>query len=59
MSRRARGIETGTAIEVVFGDETWIEAIVLEPLSAQFTADVEGYVRFFFYSDEGVTWRAV
>ena len=37
------------------------EAIVIDPLSKQFTCRIpyRKNVRFYFYDDEGITWRKV
>ena len=32
---------------------------VLDHLSVQFTADIEGKVRFFFYNDKGLTYEPI
>ena len=41
-------------------DETWYEATIIEPLSAQFLCHLEGNRRlqhFYFYKDKGTTWK--
>ncbi len=53
-------LKTGTAVELSFDDGTvWVEGVVLELLSTQFTVDVAGHTAFQFYRDEGITWRVV
>lgn len=49
----------GEVVRVLFENGGEAEGIVLSALSSQFTADVEGYTRFFFYRDRGVTWQKV
>lgn len=49
-------------IELLIDDEAWAEARVIDPLSSQFTCVIKGQpkvTRFFFYADEGLTWRRV
>lgn len=49
----------GEVVRVLFENGGEAEGIVLSALSSQFTADVQGYTRFFFYRDRGVTWQKV
>jgi len=47
----------GDAIELLICDESWHKGKVRDALSSQFTTTINRKVRFFFYADEGVTWR--
>lgn len=48
----------GNTVELLIDNEQWALATVTQTLSTQFLCRVgKGIERFYFYSDEGVTWR--
>lgn len=44
-------------VELTTDGEPWAKVCVIDTLASQFTVKVNGTVRFFFYVDEGLTWR--
>lgn len=58
MNRRGTKLKAKDRVLITMGDEEF-EAVVLEPLSSQFTCKMPytKQVRFYFYADEGLTWK--
>lgn len=57
-----KSLAVGGHVEILppFSDpdkDEWVPAEVIDLLSSQFTADVDGHTHFFLYTDKGVTWR--
>ena len=52
-------VKSRDKIEVSEDGNVWHPAVVLDPLSSQFTAVAKGTKKlgFYFYLDKGVTWR--
>lgn len=46
-----------TKVDLIVDNKPWYTGYVIDPMASQFTIKVNGHVRFYFYSDEGVTWR--
>ena len=54
-------VKKGEKVMLIAGDEEWTEAKVIDPLAKQFTCRplYTKHTRFYFYEDEGVTWRKI
>lgn len=50
-------VKAGEYVRLTIDDEVWLETKVVDALATQFTVKVNKGTRFFFYSDEGVTWQ--
>ena len=50
-------LPVGGHVEVLRPNDLWVPAEVIDLLSAQFTADVDGRILYYFYADKDVTWR--
>jgi hypothetical protein len=56
----AKQLEVGGDIEVLppfSTEDEWVPATIIDLLATQFTCNVEGNTRFYFYADKDVTWR--
>jgi len=57
-------VKKGDKVEVLVSeldakDEVWVKGKVLVPCAVQFTAMVAKHTLFFFYSDQGGTWKKI
>ncbi len=55
MSRQA--VQKGDLVLLTICGEVWHKGKVVDALATQFTTIVNGKTKFFFYVDEGDTWR--
>lgn len=44
-------------VDLIAAGDTWHTGYVIDTLASMFTTKVNGSIRFYFYSDENVTWR--
>ncbi len=60
MSRQPHGTKV-QVLPISGPSNVWVDATVVDLLSAQFTARIKRgeAVQFFNYADEGMTWREV
>ena len=57
MMARKYAFEKGTKIQLVIDGKVWADTKMFDLLSTQFTCLVNDKTNFFFYADEGLTWR--
>ena len=57
MNKRVIKPTKGTKVQLIADDKIWRECAIVDVLSTQFTVQVNHSIRFFFYVDEGMTWR--